>query len=568
MSEFIRKVKRRIEVFDIEHGGFISRYKIFIAIMSAALTIALITVIVAGIVTFSSKDSEEEPSDGAMVFRTRWPDEDVILDNEGSGLEQPVITTMPPTATPTVVPTPLPPRTPMPVPTVTPTPDPIVEDLEKPEDVEVNDSVMQESDKKDDGQNNSNKGNGGNVSNIKPENNDKYVNNATNNTYTDNGFYVKDGFKYYAKNGKTVSRVGIDVSIYQGNVDWKKVKASGVDFVMIRLGFRGYVTGKLVLDSNFKKNIEGALDAGLDVGVYFFSQAITTKEAVEEAAMCIKYLRPYKNRITYPVAIDTEYVNSASARTNKPNITNKIRTDVCIAFCETVKNEGYKPMVYANKNWLLQNLQLSRLNNYDIWYARYGTNTPDYDYSFTIWQYTGNGRVDGIVGAVDLNVGLKDYSNKGGNDIGEGVPQDSEAPQGSDTPEGTKVPEETKEPIGSEPPKTSEEPIGSETPVGSETPQGSEIPQGSETPQGSESPLGSESPMESDTPQGSESPTGSDTPEGSESPTGSDTPIGSETPTESEAPTNSEAPEPSKNPEEDDKDDEILPSPSPSPVVE
>ena len=536
MSEFIRKIKNRLRVFDIEHGRILSRYKIFITIMGLALSIVFVAAIAMGAMLIV-RNNNDTPINAPTHFRTRWPEEDVMAD---AG----VATTIPPAASvPPVTRTPLPPRTLQPIPSVTPTPDPIVDKIEKPEDVVVNDTVMKEDDKKDDGKNNADK-NTGNVSNIKPENNDKYINGATQNTYTDNGFYVKDGLKYYAKNGVTISKVGIDVSIYQGDIDWKKVKSSGVDFVMIRLGFRGYATGKLMLDANFHKNIEGALDAGLDVGIYFFSQAVTTKEAVEEATMCIKYLAPYKGRITYPVAIDTEYVNSATARTNKSTVTNKIRTDVCIAFCETVKNAGYKPMVYSNKNWLLNNLQLSRLNNYDIWYARYGSSTPDYDYDFTIWQYTGSGRINGIVGDVDLNVALKDYSGKNGN-----------------KPVGSKEPEKTNEPVGSLEPQVSEVPQETlnpdNTPESGETnePQGSVTPDGTNEPQDTNAPEVTPKPDDND-PQDTPEPTPSQAPEQTVSP--SKEPEGSKEPEVTQAPTNTTEPEgsmepvPSENPSEND----------------
>ena len=531
MREFLRKVKRRLKVFDMEHNKILSRNKIFIAIMGLAVTIVLVTVLSLGIVKIVQNSKKNEPSGNPPALRTRWPEEEVMAQVDD------VTPTPSVTNEPAVTATPIPTITPTPVPTVTPSPDPIVESIEKPEDVVVKDTVMKEEDKKDDGKNNSNKGNNSNnTSLIQKEDNSKYVENATSNTYTDNGFYTKNGLKYYAKDGVTISKVGIDVSIYQRDIDWKKVKASGVDFVMIRLGFRGYITGKLMLDANFKKNIDGALDAGLDVGIYFFSQAVTTREAVEEATMCIKYLEPYKGRITYPIAIDTEYVDSASARTNKPSVTNKVRTDVCIAFCETIKSAGYKPMVYANKYWLLNNLQLSRLNNYDIWYAKYGGSTPSYDHDFTIWQYTGSGRINGIVGDVDLNVGLKDYSASGQ----AGKPQETPKPETSQKPN---------ESEGSEQPQGTISPDGSEEPQGTISPGGSEETQGTIGPDGSKEPGETPEPGNTNNPQNTVSPNGSKEPQGTVGPDGSKEPDGTQRPGDTNNPQDTVSPNGSKEPQ-------------------
>lgn len=195
---------------------------------------------------------------------------------------------------------------------------------------------------------------------------------------------------------------GIDVSKFQGAIDWNRVKASGIDFVFIRVGYRGYQYGTIVEDPYFQTNIKGALAAGIDVGVYFFSQAITQEEAKAEAAWTVQKIAPYK--ITYPVVIDTEYVSGGRANA----MSAAQRTNVVDAFCNEVNRLGYTPMIYANKSWLQNNLNMSYLNKYDVWLARYAA-APEYTGPFNIWQYTSTGYVDGITGNVDRNIGYKRY---------------------------------------------------------------------------------------------------------------------------------------------------------------
>lgn len=240
-----------------------------------------------------------------------------------------------------------------------------------------------------------------------------------------NGWYIYDGKTYLYQNGKPVtgwqviqgkkyyfdskgvlsSKVGIDVSYAQGNIDWKKVKASGVDYVMIRVGYRGYTQGGLYLDSDFVKNIEGATAAGLDCGVYFYSQAITVEEAILEADFVLKAIKGYK--LTYPIAFDTEYVSDPAARTH--GLTDKQRTDFAIAFCERIKKNGYYPTIYASKSWFLDEMEFSRINGkFDIWLAHYIEQT-NFPYTYQMWQYTDSGKVTGISGSVDLDISLFDY---------------------------------------------------------------------------------------------------------------------------------------------------------------
>ena len=211
------------------------------------------------------------------------------------------------------------------------------------------------------------------------------------------------GYKQYRdKDNAVSSRMGIDVSEFQGeSIDWKKVKASGVEFVIIRLGYRAYgESGALVLDAMYEKNIKGALDAGLDVGVYFFSQAISASEAVEEASMAVKLARQYG--INMPIAIDSEYANGGAGRAD--GLSKSARTDITIAFCNTVANAGYKPMVYASKSWFSDHLDVSRFpSSYRIWVAHYAK-TCGYTGRYDIWQNTSKGSVDGVKGNVDMNI--------------------------------------------------------------------------------------------------------------------------------------------------------------------
>lgn len=215
----------------------------------------------------------------------------------------------------------------------------------------------------------------------------------------------RNGRKFYVEDSKITSLLGVDVSVHQDNIDWAKVKESGIDFAMVRLGYRGYGTGEAQLDENYAENIQGARDAGLDAGVYFFSQAITAEEAVEEANLVIESLDGLD--VNYPVVYDWEIIYDDTARTD--NISVDVLTDCCVAFCETIKNAGYMPMIYQNKRTSIFKLDLNRLNDYDFWLAEYNTE-PTYYYDFDMWQYTSTGRVPGIEGDVDLNISFKDYS--------------------------------------------------------------------------------------------------------------------------------------------------------------
>lgn len=194
------------------------------------------------------------------------------------------------------------------------------------------------------------------------------------------------------------TKVGIDVSKWNGDIDWDKVKNAGVDFAIIRVGYRGSVTGSLVEDPYFETNMKGAMASGLSVGVYFFTQATNEVEAVEEASAVLALIRKYK--LEYPVYIDTE---GAGGSGRADALDAETRTLVCEAFCRTIENAGYTAGVYASRNWYNNNLYVDRLDDYQIWLAEYRS-TPLYQGYYTMWQYTSKGSVDGISGNVDMDI--------------------------------------------------------------------------------------------------------------------------------------------------------------------
>lgn len=229
----------------------------------------------------------------------------------------------------------------------------------------------------------------------------KIVTEIPRNDYDNEMFYIDydDKMFYHDADGNRTSTIAIDVSEFQTDINWKAVKEAGVRVVMIRVGYRGYGSGKLVEDVKFREYVEGALSENLRVGVYFYTQGISMEEGIEEARFVLDIIKNYN--ITCPVAIDTEALYVEDARTN--GLDNTARTDVVVGFCDTVKEAGYTPMIYTNRNWLVQMLDVTRLGGYKIWYAHY-TNQPDLPYEYTGWQYTDSGTLDGVSGNVDLNV--------------------------------------------------------------------------------------------------------------------------------------------------------------------
>lgn len=227
------------------------------------------------------------------------------------------------------------------------------------------------------------------------------------NKLDNSGFTSDDTFKYYSENGKPASKEGIDISSYSGEIDWAKVKKSGVDFVMVRLGGRGYGdSGDLYTDDKAVEYLKGAKNEGLKVGAYFFSQAVSIDEAVEEANYCRDILGDIK--LDYPLAYDWEIIKDDSARTD--SVTATEATECARAFCEAAKSFGYIPMIYSPSRELYFKYDLSRLADYEIWYCEY-SDVPVFYYEFSMWQYSSSGRVDGIDGAVDLNIAFSNVSD-------------------------------------------------------------------------------------------------------------------------------------------------------------
>lgn len=213
-------------------------------------------------------------------------------------------------------------------------------------------------------------------------------------------YYEAEG-DFYSYNGPGyTSRLGIDVSKFQGNIDWEKVADQGIRFAFIRVGNRGYgVSGSLNTDPYYLQNIEGAKKAGIDVGVYFYSQAISEEEAIEEAEYVLMLLDGIS--LEYPVVYDAEYVIEDEARTDGMSM--EQATKNTLAFCKRIEEAGYEAVIYATMKWEAYSLQMDQITQYDIWYADYEP-LPQTPYDFTYWQYTNEAKIDGVQGPVDLNL--------------------------------------------------------------------------------------------------------------------------------------------------------------------
>lgn len=211
-----------------------------------------------------------------------------------------------------------------------------------------------------------------------------------------------DGEMEYIVDGVVMSHKGIDVSKYQGTINWDAVKGDGIEYAFIRMGIRGYGSGKLALDDYYEQNMNGASNAGIKTGIYFFTQAVNEAEAREEADFVLENIAGYN--VECPIVFDVEMIINADARAN--NLTMEERTNITIAFCEAIRQAGYTPMIYGNVKCFTKMLDLSRLEDYEKWYAFY----DDYmyfPYEVSCWQYTDTGRVSGIKGSVDLNISYK-----------------------------------------------------------------------------------------------------------------------------------------------------------------
>lgn len=205
------------------------------------------------------------------------------------------------------------------------------------------------------------------------------------------------------------TKFGIDVSKWNKEIDWEQIRKEGVEFAIIRAGYRGSSSGSLVVDPYFEQNIKGALDNGIDVGIYFFTQALNEREAVEEASIVLSLIKGYK--ITYPVFIDTE---GAGGNGRADNLDVPTRSKVCQAFCETIRSGGYTAGVYASKNWLNNRLDITNFSGDNvIWLAEYrNEDVPTYGGTYGLWQYTSSGRINGIEGRVDFNLCYWDFGDE------------------------------------------------------------------------------------------------------------------------------------------------------------
>lgn len=210
---------------------------------------------------------------------------------------------------------------------------------------------------------------------------------------------LESGEFQYLTDGQVTSHKGIDVSSHQGNIDWNLVAQDGVEFAIIRVGYRGYGSeGRLVVDEKFESNIKGATAAGIKVGVYFFSQAINETELQEEANLVLEQIAPYK--VECPVVYDVEKT-SAAGRMNAISV--EERTRLTKLFCQTIEDAGYQPMIYHNTEMGALLINIAELEDYDKWYASY-SDKMFYPYEYKIWQYSDKGKIQGISTDVDLNI--------------------------------------------------------------------------------------------------------------------------------------------------------------------
>jgi len=201
---------------------------------------------------------------------------------------------------------------------------------------------------------------------------------------------------------------GIDVSFHQGTIDWSRAAKSGIQFAMIRVGYRGYESGILNEDSQFRANMSGAADAGVSTGVYFFSSAITTAEAEEEASYVLNEIKDYT--VTGPIGYDMENVGDHDRISG---LDSRQRTEIAAAFCARIREAGYVPMIYGSSSWLQDMIRMQDLqDDYSFWLASYHEvlKDPEFPFSFAIWQYANDGVIDGIEKPVDLNLWIRKRS--------------------------------------------------------------------------------------------------------------------------------------------------------------
>lgn len=225
------------------------------------------------------------------------------------------------------------------------------------------------------------------------------------NTYDFSNLVSKNDLLHYYSDGKQVSYLGVDLSRYQKEVDFAAIQREGIDFCMLRVGARGYETGVLQEDEKYQEFIKEAAAVNMPVGLYFFSQAVTETEAIEEADFVISRIGEYK--ISYPIAFDMEFIENDTSRVE--TLTKTEKTNIALAFLERIETAGFTGMLYGSKEWLLTRIDLSKFDKYDIWLTEEDS-IPDYPYVYSMWQYTRQGEIYGIDGYVDLNISFVDYS--------------------------------------------------------------------------------------------------------------------------------------------------------------
>lgn len=197
---------------------------------------------------------------------------------------------------------------------------------------------------------------------------------------------------------------GIDVSYHQHDINWTRVKNAGYDIAIVQVGRRGYTKGGLAEDDNYVANIEGALKAGMQVGVYFFSQAINVQEAIEEAEMTLRLIEPYRDQITMPVYYDWEKIYEYDTEPRTLGLDTTVLSDCAVAFCETVREAGYRPGVYFSRHTGYYGIDLSRLQDVHMWFALPEAKYPSFYYHVDAWQYSFTGKVPGISTPTDVNL--------------------------------------------------------------------------------------------------------------------------------------------------------------------
>lgn len=226
------------------------------------------------------------------------------------------------------------------------------------------------------------------------------------NNYDYTGLVYEEPYMRYYADGKKISRQGIKIDDSYGTINFIQVEKDGIDYCIIRMGKRGYATGIISMDENYLTYMKEAKEAGLGIGVSFYSQAVNEEEAIEEANLVVQALQQEEIKPDYPVIFDMELVNNDASRTEK--LTKNQLTAIAKAFCNTISQNGYTPAIYGNKYWLLRKLDLTQLSGYNIWLSKEG-DVPDYPYEFAMWEYKQDAKIDGIAGNVSMSISFIDY---------------------------------------------------------------------------------------------------------------------------------------------------------------